>query len=171
MLVGALAACGKADDTSAADTAQAADTAAASWLFVLQGEVTAVADGTLTMSVPHSVVAFTDRPERQTQLMNVAAFVDVAWAEDADFRSNPPNASLIDEANRQIDVVEIQGMTLDGDVLTVTYRELNGGTPAVGDFVALTIDAFPTSVNGQITDFTTDLVNPQITDNVEQTVR
>lgn len=152
VLVGALAACGKADDAAAEDTAQVADNAEASWLFVIQGEVTAIADGTLTMSVPHSVVAFTDRPERQTQLMGVGAFVDGAWAEGGAFRSDPPNASLIDEANRQIDVVEILGMVLDGDSLTVTYRELNGGAPVVGDFVALTIDAIPTAVNGQVTD-------------------
>ena len=122
------------------------------WLITIQGDVSEVHDGGLTMAVPANGIAFTDRPERRVAFVDLAAFVATAWAEDGPLRADPPNASLIDESSNAVAVVTITTMGYADGMLTVELTLLEGALPAVGDTIALTIDAYPTAVNDQITD-------------------
>jgi hypothetical protein len=122
------------------------------WLIVVQGEVTNVADGAMSLAVPPSAVAFSDRPDRLVGLVDLGRFLALAWADDGDLGENPPNASLVDETDGEIAVIEISGMALAEGTLEIAYSLLDGNAPSAGDRIAVTIDAFPTTVNGQITD-------------------
>ncbi|MEZ4554123.1 MAG: hypothetical protein R3B59_09475 [Dehalococcoidia bacterium] len=137
----ALAACGSGDS----------DEAEAGWLLVLQGTVAAVGDGTLSLATGSELLAFTDRPQRLVEYWSVETLID-AWDEGGDFAASPPNAVIVDETDEQTTVVEILDASLDADTITFTYATLEGAPPALGDTIAVTIDAAPTSVNGQVTD-------------------
>lgn len=122
------------------------------WLAVVQGELTAATDGTLTISADAHAVVFTDRPARIARLVTIEHLVDIGWGTEGAFAGDPPNASLIDAGSGDIAIIEMTGVTLTDGTLTITYTLLEGTIPAAGGNVALTIDAFPTAVNGQITD-------------------
>jgi hypothetical protein len=112
----------------------------AAWLFVVQGTVTAIDSARMKLAADRNVVAFTDRPARQARLLVLSEFVASAWGESGDFRGDPPNASLIDETTGQIGVITmIDAMIMDG-MLGFGFIAIEGGLPAVGDRVALTID-------------------------------
>lgn len=135
----------------AVTVAQAQD-AEETWLAVVQGELTAATDGTLTISADAHAVVFTDRPARIARLVTIEHLVDIGWGTEGAFAGDPPNASLIDAGSGDIAIIEMTGVTLTDGTLTITYTLLEGTIPAAGGNVALTIDAFPTAVNGQITD-------------------
>ncbi len=122
--------------------ARAQDTAgpSTSWLLVMQGEVTAIEAGMMTLAVAPRIVAFTDRPERRTALLDLETEVARLWGEGGDFVASPPNASLIDESKGLIGVVEITGAAAENGQLRLEFVSLEGTLPAVGDAVALTID-------------------------------
>ena len=122
-----------------------------SWLLVISGEVASVADGTMAIAADGPAIAFSDRPERLVRFVALDE-IAAAWADGGAFAGSPPNASLVDETNRALGIVELQGLTVTSAVLTFTFSDLEGDAPAVGDIIALTIDAFPTAVNNQITD-------------------
>ncbi len=126
--------------------------AALNWLLVVQGAVTSVTDAEMTLTVPHAAIAFTDRPARQVRLIDLAAFAADAWAEGSELHAAPPNASVVDETKGRLAVIIITGMSYAGGALTIQFKELAGRPPSTGDRIAITIDAFPTPVNGQITD-------------------
>jgi hypothetical protein len=107
------------------------------WLFVLQGQLTEVSDTTLSLRPDPQVVAFTDRPRRLARLSD-AATLALAWGEGEPAKADPPNASLVNEADGELGVIEITD--LSGEGVTVTFRRLEGTLPAVGDRIALTID-------------------------------
>lgn len=124
--------------------APARDQAGTVWLFVLQGEVTEISDSTMILRPDPRVVAFTDRPNRQVRLADLRA-VASAWGEGATFDTDPPNASLVDETDGDIGIIEIIDLSVDADGVTATFRRLEGALPAVGDRIALTIDGAPCS--------------------------
>jgi len=121
------------------------------WLLVVQGEVTEVREGEIVLAVPTTAIAFSDRPDREVRLLDLADFVAAAWADDGGFRADPPNASLVDETDGEIAVVEILGMSISGSSLTVAFEIIEGIGPTAGDRIVFTIDAVST-VNPQITD-------------------
>lgn len=131
------------------------DDAELQWLMVIQGEVLEVGDGALTLAVPTTAIVFTDRPARQVRLINLAAFVEIAWAEDGTFRIDPPNAALLDETSNTIAIITVSDMRLADKGLILNVTVLEGSLPAPGATVAITVDAFPTDVNSQITDSVT----------------
>lgn len=110
-----------------------------SWLFILQGEVTAIEDDRITMSAAPGALAFTDRPERRVRPIDLATVLGF-WREGGEFRADPPNAALIDETEETIGVIEITNIVGEGDQVVMTFNALGGGLPAVGDHIALTID-------------------------------
>lgn len=126
-----------------------------SWLLVLQGTVAETGDTVLTLRTADTGIVFSDRPERQAHLIDLAAFVGTAWSEDGILRTDPPNASLVDESNNTIAVVTVIDAAMTDGMLTLIVEIVEGNLPAVGDEIGLTIDAFPTPVNGQITDAVT----------------
>jgi hypothetical protein len=110
------------------------------WLFVVQGTVTAIDGAGMELAADRNVVAFTDRPARQTRLLVLADFVASVWGEGGDFRLDPPNASLIDEATGEIGVITmIDAVVIDG-TLGFKFIRIEGALPKVGDRIALTID-------------------------------
>jgi hypothetical protein len=112
----------------------------AGWLFVVQGTVTAI-DGTeMALAPDRNVVAFTERPARQAQLLVLADFVASAWGEGGDFRRDPPNASLVDENKGRIGVITMTDATFRGGTLRLEFVGINGALPETGDRIALTID-------------------------------
>jgi hypothetical protein len=116
-------------------------TAEAAWLFVLSGQVVAVTANQLVVAAEPRVIAFTDRPERKVRLLTTEAFVDQAWATDSSFRQDPPNAALTTTATDATTVITIVDVTRQERRLTLTYQDLSGAAPKVGDDVALVIDA------------------------------
>jgi hypothetical protein len=111
-----------------------------SWLLVIQGEVTAISESEMTLAAGQRALAFTDRPSRMVNFVDIAGLVSVAWAPDGDFTADPPNAALVDEDDGQIGVVEIAGATWQDGLLTLTFTLLEGDAPVAGDYLALTID-------------------------------
>ena len=112
-----------------------------SWLLVIQGEVVAIAEGEMAVVTSPRMLGFTDRPDRQVRFFDLPAFVAGAWAEDGDFRLDPPNAAVVDETGGTIAIVVIvDAEWLDG-VLHMKVDNLEGTRPAVGDYIAITIDA------------------------------
>ena len=111
-----------------------------SWLAVVHRQVTDATDDRLTLDTGTSGVAFTDRPERAVRLFDIPTWVELAWAEDGSFVADPPNASLVDETENAIAIVEIAGASWVDEDLQVNVTYLGGEPPAVGDSVALTVD-------------------------------
>jgi hypothetical protein len=122
---------------AAEDAPSAGDPA---WLFVVQGTVTAIDAAAMELAADRNVVAFTERPARQARVLVLADFIASTWGEGGDFRSDPPNASLIDETTGQIGIITmIDAIVVDG-TLGFRFIAIEGGLPEVGDRVALTID-------------------------------
>ncbi len=120
-------------------------------------------DGSFTLilhDVP-GITWFSDRPERSYGRLSFEDFV-TTWQSD-DVTKDPPNASLtVDERTYPM---ELADMSFDAATSTLTYRVLpldDSETAYVVEPteltnlefgpVALFIDAYPTPVNGQITD-------------------
>ncbi len=102
-----------------------------SWLFSHTADGGAIEqqpDGsyrlTLTGIDPH-VMAFTDRPVRDTQIMGIQALAD-SW--DELFANAPPNAVLVEHNSQgQADslVLELTSPQVEGDSLTFSARVLD----------------------------------------------
>ena len=110
-----LAACGDTADTPADTPAETTDEGA-EWLFVVDAEGATLSDTTLTLTgVNPEVIAFTDRPERQSATLSMEDLA-AAWAEGADsFADDPPNAILggtytDDEGNETHCSIEVELM-------------------------------------------------------------
>lgn len=126
-------------------------TAPIEWLMALQGDVLEFRPGVMILAVAPKAIVFSDRPERVVKMIDLRAFTGMAWGEGGPLRLDPPNASIITDSGR-IAIVEITDAIYDNNQLYLTMTLLDGGVPSVGDHVGVTIDAFPTAVNGQITD-------------------
>lgn len=129
----------------------AEETAPIEWLVVLQGEVTDAAPTRMSVAASPTAIAFADRPSHLVRIIDLGRFLAIPWA-DEEPAADPPNASVVDETAGDLAVIEINGMTLVDGLLTVDFALLEGRIPASGDRIAVTIDAFPTSVNSQMTD-------------------
>lgn len=121
------------------------------WLMALQGDVVEFRPGMMILRVPPKAIVFSDRPERMVKMIDLRGFTGNAWGEGGPLIQDPPNASIITDSGR-IAIVEITDALYDNDMLYLTMTLLDGGVPNVGDHVGITIDAFPTPVNNQITD-------------------
>jgi hypothetical protein len=111
-----------------------------SWLLVIQGEVTAIGDGTMSLAAEPKIVAFTDRPERRTALLDLAKEVASLWGEGGAFAAVPPNASVVNETEGVIGIVELASAVIEGGLLRLDFVSLEGALPTVGDVIALTVD-------------------------------
>jgi hypothetical protein len=128
-------------DSEASETSQL--------LFVINGDAT-VAGDKLTMA-DDVIEWFTDRPNREAGQMSPDAFI-TAW-QSGKLNDTPPNAAFSNLSA----VVELTNPTIDSGTITFTVKTISGqlqdGTlPGTSLF----IDAFPTSVNDQMTDIITD---------------
>lgn len=112
----------------------------AQWLFVLQGVVTGMTADEMTVAAGAFAVAFTDRPERRTEIIPLADFITRSWAEGASMRVDPPNAALADETGERVSVIEIGNAMMADDSVVLTYTVLERLAPNAGDAIALVID-------------------------------
>jgi hypothetical protein len=137
------------------------------WLLVIQGTVLEVGDGTMSLDVPDIAVYFTDRPHRVVKPVVLSTYLQAAWANDAEMRQVPPNASLIDENANTIAVIEIFTLEIrDDGHLHAAFSLLDGNAPVVGDVIALTIDDDDSNCPAEDRNPAGDCVtvNPMITD-------
>jgi hypothetical protein len=111
------------------------------WLAVIRGTVVNATEARLTVAADSVVVAFNDRPGRRIALVDLGAFVASAWGEGGAFRVDPPNASLVDETDGEIGVVEIVNAALSGGLLSLDLVILDGLLPAPARTIAITLDA------------------------------
>ncbi len=150
-LAGLLAVLGLAALVATAPARSQNAAAPVEWLMALQGDVVEFRPGVMILRVPPKAIVFSDRPGRLVKMIDLRAFTGMAWGEGGPLVLDPPNASIITDSGR-IAIVEITAAIYDNDMLYLTMTLLDGGVPNVGDHVGITIDAFPTAVNGQITD-------------------
>ena len=112
----------------------------AQWLFVLHGDVRSVSEGQMVLAAEPKVIAFTDRPNRQVRIGETGAFIDMAWAEGSSFRQDPPNAAMTSESSDETSIIVIEDVKRQGGSLALTYSDLSGSPPEVGEHVAFVID-------------------------------
>lgn len=125
------------------------------WLMVVQGDVVEIDGDRMVIETRPSAVVFSDRPERLVRLINLASFAAFGWGEDGGLVSDPPNASVVNESDGEIAIIVVRDATYADGALTFAFDILSGAAPEVGAAIGVTIDAMPTSVNGQITDAVT----------------
>jgi hypothetical protein len=93
------------------------------------------------MAAGDRALAFSERPERAVRFVDLAGLVAEAWAEGGDFRQDPPNASLIDVDEGIVGIIEVTAASYDRGLMSMTFVRLEGGVPAKGSRIALTIDS------------------------------
>lgn len=118
------------------------------WLVVVQGQIAEFRPGTIILDAPPMAIAFTDRPERRVEMVDLRGFVAKGWGEGGPLRDVPPNASMV-ASTGSIAIIEITDAIYDNGQLTLWAILLEGEVPNLGDHVAITIDDV---VNDQITD-------------------
>lgn len=118
--------------TTVADPTGESDSDTPSWLFsqtAHAGTFSTDADGvsTLTLTdVDPGVIGFTDRPDRDTVVIEVASFVE-AWP--TMFADAAPNAVLVEhqpDGGSDSFVVELSDPRLDGTSLSFTAKVIDG---------------------------------------------
>ncbi|WP_162932960.1 hypothetical protein [Roseovarius sp. EL26] len=112
----------------------------AKWLIIIHGTVNAATAEGFTLETGPTGIAFTDRPARKVQIIDIARAVGNGWAEDGEFRADPPNASLINESTDTISVIAIVDAAWQEGAVQMSTTNLEGEPPNVGDTVAITID-------------------------------
>ena len=141
---------GQADDI--------ADRPPVTWLFIQNASAMQFDGETLTLTgLMPTVTAFSDRPDRLAVPIHAQDFVAL-WAAGADdFAHDPPNAglSVIVDGKLETAIVELNRPVLQGDTIHYDVTILEGPVPQRGEVASLFVDAFPTTVNGQITDAVT----------------
>ncbi|MCB1488306.1 MAG: hypothetical protein KDJ88_12715 [Bauldia sp.] len=125
-----------------ATMAHADDGPAPEWLAVIQGTVDSVSVDKLTLSPDPTVIVFTDRPDRKVGFMAMETYVASAWGPDADFDTDPPNASVVLDGrlDQGLSVYEITGMSWSSGGVDIAYRVLEGAAPKPGERFVATID-------------------------------
>lgn len=116
------------DPVAATEDTDAADSDA-DWLFSHTsdgGTISPGADGTVVLTltgIDEHVVAFTDRPDRQSEILDVGSLV-AAWP--SLFADSAPNAVLVehDPSGTESSVLELTDPVLDGTTLRFTARVL-----------------------------------------------
>lgn len=134
------------------------------WLFIQEAEAATYADGELTLTgVAPEVIAFTDRPHRISTRLDLPAFAGLWSAGKDSFGEDKPNAgiTLMTPDGPKTAVIELDLPHIEGETLVYDIRVIGGVLPQEGQDVSLFIDAFPTSVNDQVTDAVT-LVNTKV---------
>lgn len=125
------------------------------WLMVVQGRVAAVDGDRMVLEARPSAIVFSDRPERLVGMLDLGSFAASAWGEAGVLSGDPPNASVINETAGAITIIVVSDMAYAEGSLTISFELLSGAAPSAGDELGITIDAFPTAVNSQITDSVT----------------
>ena len=137
------------------------------WLMVMNAETgefqkdTTGEDYTLSLTgLSAGTLAFTDRPERQAQTWDTAAFLD-AWA--SEFGDDPPNAVMsangVRVAATVIDLWELLGVLVTVTNTTDHQRELD-----LGEVELVKVDFQNPSVRPQ----TIPLIDPESIDRVQK---
>ncbi|MHC4939092.1 MAG: hypothetical protein ACYTHK_09005 [Planctomycetota bacterium] len=114
----------------------------ASWLFVQNAERAELAGNKLTLTgVDHSVICFTDRPERKTGTIPTGRFIH-AWEKEGVFKEVPPNATLavFHENGIKDAVVVLRNPRQNGRIVTYDVEVL-AGDPGKPGPAALFIDS------------------------------
>jgi hypothetical protein len=126
-------------------------------LFVQSAGSGTYSDGRLILSRVLHTVFFSERPGRIVGQMSNADFV-AHWSETGlnSFSDDPPNAALSMSGSGQVAIVEILDIptVAEGNVV-YNIHVLDGSIPSSFEAAVLFIDAYPTTVDGQITDSVT----------------
>ncbi len=123
------------------------------FLVVLSADSGSFSGQTLTLrNVPH-VLYFANRPDRVVRHGSLADFA-AAWNNGPDsFADDPPNATLnIYNATGDDVVITLRKPDISGSEIRFRIDVIDGLLPDTFGKASLFIDAFPTSVNNQITD-------------------
>lgn len=125
-------------------------------LLFVQTAASATFDGrSLTLAGVPATVYFSDRPHRLYGQVDNPAFARFfRQTVQERFAGDPPNAALtlLEEGGRTVVVELVEGPEVKGDSLVYGIKPLSGAPPGRTGACGLFIDAFPTPVNGQITD-------------------
>jgi hypothetical protein len=138
-----------------------------SWLYVIDAQsATADGDRLTFVGMDPIAVGFTDRPKRAFGRASVLDLVE-QW-DEAGFTEDPPNAAIawFDDEGEHTVAVELSGPRETPDGVTFAYSvlekhpktlrsrsaEVVDELPRELENVVVFIDAFPTSVNSQVTD-------------------
>jgi hypothetical protein len=139
-----------------------------SWLYMLDAQAGVVDGDTLTLSgVDPIATGFSDRPQRNVARFELSELIE-KW-DALGFRDDPPNAGIswLDAGQEHTIVVVLSDPQTTSDGVSFTYEELEKtpkrlrsrtGKPqpdlpaALRDVLVFVDHAFPTSVNGQVTD-------------------
>jgi hypothetical protein len=114
-------------------------------LFVLSGSSGSIEDSTLTLNGVHSVVYFSDRPDRDAGHLAIRDLVDV-WSVGSDsFEADPPNAvlSILSEDEPVNAVIILKEISNIGTSVQFNFEYIDGEIPE-GDFgpASLFIDGY-----------------------------
>lgn len=136
-VVAALASC------IVSSAAWAEDQKPESFLIVELANSAQISDGVLTLDgVDGSVLAFSDRPYRDTKTLPLSAMIDNWSKGENDLASDPPNAALtgIVDGEEVGVVLELSGPKQTGEKLSSSVQQLAGPDVTELQNVALMID-------------------------------
>lgn len=127
----------------AAGATWADSTTPESFLIVELADSAQIADGVLTLDgIDGSVIAFADRPYRDTKTLPVASMLE-NWSKGAnDLASDPPNAALsgVVDGEEVGLVLELSGPKQTGEQLSFSIKQLAGPQVSQLQNVSLIID-------------------------------
>lgn len=119
-----------------------------------------------------ALIYFSERPHRLAGHMTVKRYMEV-WQQGKDsFKSDPPNAVLSilsDNATINATIELLEASTL-GNAFQYKINIIEGVIPRNFGAASLFIDAFPTSVNNQVTDLSPHHEEPEIEEAAPTTV-
>ncbi|MEM1155514.1 MAG: hypothetical protein AAGI44_15375 [Pseudomonadota bacterium] len=116
---------------------------AESWLLLEQAASATITDGRLTLTgVDDTIIAFSDRPNRDVASESLSGLVDNWSRGENSFAQTPPNAALTGlQKGQQIGlIVELSDPILEDGVLSFTVEVLNGKGNYVLSNPSLVID-------------------------------
>lgn len=113
--------------------------------------------GLVMTGLSDTAIFFAERPGRNAGKISIGRF-EAFWKSDEvaeALRNDPPNAVLniaVPGGGMNVGVVEITNGAVVDSIATFSVQVLEGSIPEKFGSASLVIDAFPTAVNGQITD-------------------
>ena len=124
------------------------------FLTVISAQSGAFGGETVTLEGVSTAVYFSDRPERIAGHMGVSDFAALWDKGDDSFFADPPNAtlSILEDGGITNIVLVLTDASVTGESVTFKVDILEGDLPEEFGAASLFVDAFPTSVNNQITD-------------------
>lgn len=128
-----------------------------SLLFVQNIKNGVLKEELLSIQLSSPTLFFSDRPYRLTGHVTNTFLLDLWHKGQDDFQVNPPNAvlSVIKDDKISNTVLELRSSKMEQGKIEYAVNVISGEPLSGFDAATLFIDAFPTSVNNQITDAVT----------------